>query len=639
MKNEYYNLYIDADEEVTTIISRLSLARAQNVVLIVPQHSLVLQSIINLRLLAREAKKQRKKIMIVTQDIDGIAFAGRVGIPAIPLQEWKEKTQEDDIVITNDQFDNVDTPQTTSVLEENANGSAATQIPPKYPARVQGSMDMARQRPSTHTQSRPQQKAASVAPQKVQWRERMIDHVKEEIKQPESESPKYNKKTSLPEKHPRAISHPEINAQDSSVMHSKKLPREAQKKREYNTKIEKEYKESLTEEAPVVKKIHRFGWFLIFASTIGVIAFLLLPLSTVTVRLGDASTSERMAITARTSNTEVNTERKMIPLRLLEKQITRTVSIPATGTKDLDASKAYGTITIFNELSEKPQSLVATTRFQAEDGTIFRIQKNTTVPGTKKSDGEVIPGEVTVSVVADKSGPESNVPAGKWTIPGFKNNPQKYNAFYATSATQMTGGSVGGKDSTVVTKDDLDKVQSQAQADIEEYFASQLKDLVREQEVLLPDAISYDISRSESTQQEDTPSDEASYIITADVKALIFSESDLLSIIKNGPEGLENISRNEINYDTINTDFKDEKIDLKLSMDLKRESTIDKDKFQDALRGKKHSEIKEILKEKYPYVNDISIKTYPPFPSSIGDRFSRYKWMTRITTEESTKNE
>ena len=43
--------------------------------------------------------------------------------------------------------------------------------------------------------------------------------------------------------------------------------------------------------------------------------------------------------------------------------------------------KAQGELTVYNNYSEAPQILIKNTRFQTEDGKIFRIGDSITVPG------------------------------------------------------------------------------------------------------------------------------------------------------------------------------------------------------------------------------------------------------------------
>jgi hypothetical protein len=73
--------YIEADEEIISVVDRLRISRADENVFVFPQGALVLRSIVNLYLFEREAKKRNKQIAIVTQDETGRLMAEKVGIP------------------------------------------------------------------------------------------------------------------------------------------------------------------------------------------------------------------------------------------------------------------------------------------------------------------------------------------------------------------------------------------------------------------------------------------------------------------------------------------------------------------------------------------------------------------------------
>jgi hypothetical protein len=135
--------------------------------------------------------------------------------------------------------------------------------------------------------------------------------------------------------------------------------------------------------------------------------------------------------------------------------ITRSASttVPATGTQQASRS-ASGVITIYNEYSTDNQRLIARTRFEAPDGKIYRIQDSVVVPGaTKNADGTLAPGATTATAYADSPGDSYNKGETRFTLPGFKGDPQ-YDKIYATAAS-MEGGFVGQE--PAIAKADLDK--------------------------------------------------------------------------------------------------------------------------------------------------------------------------------------
>lgn len=112
--------------------------------------------------------------------------------------------------------------------------------------------------------------------------------------------------------------------------------------------------------------------------------------------------------------------------------------------------RASGLITVYNEYSKTPQRLIKNTRFEAEDGKIYKIRESIEVPG-QQADGT--PGALEVTVYAEEPGDSYNRGPGSFSIPGFEKRPQE-GKVYARSSGNMTGGFVGVK-RVVLEKDRL----------------------------------------------------------------------------------------------------------------------------------------------------------------------------------------
>lgn len=131
-----------------------------------------------------------------------------------------------------------------------------------------------------------------------------------------------------------------------------------------------------------------------------------------------------------------------IPGELFVEKGNTVMKFPASG-KEVAESSAKGTITIYNAYGTAPQTLVKSTRFESQDGKIFRLDGQVVVPGAKMVGGKLQPSSIDAPVTADKSGDAFNVPAGHWTIPGFAANDKRFKGFYGESADSMKGGATG----------------------------------------------------------------------------------------------------------------------------------------------------------------------------------------------------
>lgn len=74
-------IYIDTDDDVTSIVGRIKQSSEVVVALVPPKRIGVLQSVVNLRLLQRAAKMAKKRLAIVTTDPSLVNLASGLGIP------------------------------------------------------------------------------------------------------------------------------------------------------------------------------------------------------------------------------------------------------------------------------------------------------------------------------------------------------------------------------------------------------------------------------------------------------------------------------------------------------------------------------------------------------------------------------
>jgi hypothetical protein len=86
-------IYIDVDDEITGIIDKVNSSDHKIVALVLPKRATVLQSIVNMKLLKRNADKSKKKLVLITSEAGLLPLAGAVGLhvaknlqskPAIP---------------------------------------------------------------------------------------------------------------------------------------------------------------------------------------------------------------------------------------------------------------------------------------------------------------------------------------------------------------------------------------------------------------------------------------------------------------------------------------------------------------------------------------------------------------------------
>lgn len=307
---------------------------------------------------------------------------------------------------------------------------------------------------------------------------------------------------------------------------------------------------------------------------------------------------------------------EVVPVRKIEKIYTSKAAVPASGKALANNQKARGTIVISNEYSSDPQPLIATTRFMAPDGKIFRLLESVVVPGVTVLDGKRAPGMLEVLVVADAPGEASNIDPTTFTIPGFQGGP-KYNVIRATSTKAFTGGGAGSESLVTVTKEDTDKALQQLKSQSRQDF---LDTLAAE---LLPDERIIDDSIEITDQGKNTVPAVGSLGETADVegsflgRAFVVSEKMLREKLtrEHAPDrrGVNfDVSQAVFSFENVLPNYGEDQLQFSVQATLTLISVIDTDAVRRDLLGQDETGIKTVL-EKHPEIRKIEVEFSPEF--------------------------
>ena len=101
-------IYIDVDDDVTAIIGKIKSAKEKVVALVPPKRSGALQSAVNLRLLERMAKNDKKKLVLITNSHALMALAANAQIPVAKNLQSKPELAEIPAIIVDDDDDIID---------------------------------------------------------------------------------------------------------------------------------------------------------------------------------------------------------------------------------------------------------------------------------------------------------------------------------------------------------------------------------------------------------------------------------------------------------------------------------------------------------------------------------------------------
>ena len=160
----------------------------------------------------------------------------------------------------------------------------------------------------------------------------------------------------------------------------------------------------------------------------------------------------------------------------------------------------------------------------------IRLEKGITVPGTTNVNGETKPGAIEAQVVADASGSDYNIDAGKFTIPGFKDSGNdKYAKIYAQSTKPMTGGgnAGSGEESKIITDTDIANAKSKIAAELNDAAKNDIKKSAGGDAVVLDDAINMQDATYVLSNSAGETVDKFDIKGQAKASAIVFSEADL----------------------------------------------------------------------------------------------------------------
>jgi hypothetical protein len=101
-------IYIDVDDDVTAIIGKIKKAKEKIVAIVPPKRAGSLQSAVNLRLLERMAKNDKKQLVLITNNQALVALAASAKIPVAKNLQSKPELAEVAAIVVDDGDDIID---------------------------------------------------------------------------------------------------------------------------------------------------------------------------------------------------------------------------------------------------------------------------------------------------------------------------------------------------------------------------------------------------------------------------------------------------------------------------------------------------------------------------------------------------
>lgn len=394
-------IYVDVDDEITTIIDKMNATSARVVALVLPKRASVFQSVVNMKLLKHRADSGKKNLVLITSEAGLMPLAGIVGVHVAPTLQSKPEIPAGPL-----QQDGMDDgeEETASMENDNAFDAAQNAATPVGALAAQNAAGL----------SGVGQDAEDVV----------------ELDNTAKASPlAFKGKTS------------------GNNLAADKSAKKAQAKADKKLRVPNFFS--------FRKKLLLGGLVIILLAVGWYFAYVVLPKATVTIKTDSTDITSTLDVTLDTAAGSVDVAKSVVPAQTKQEQKSNTQQVPATGTQN-KGTKATGSVTLTNCSTDgSPVSVPAGTGISA-NGLTFITQKTielqTSTPGCKAFGGFT---SADVAVTAQQAGAAYNLGASTFTVAGFSN-------VQGTSSAAMTGGT--DNNVKVVQQSDIDAAKQKLTA-------------------------------------------------------------------------------------------------------------------------------------------------------------------------------
>lgn len=577
--NDRALIYLESDEEIPGIIQRIEQEKQPAITLVVPKASVVLQSVINLKLLQRVSKKANKDLALVSHDAIGRNLAAQVGIPVfdsinakIPILEpVTHKVDKDEVIEVN--MDTKAEPPVTVHHFQEASKSNTEAIDPQ----------------ESHEDTEPGD---------------TLDDSKDAITEPtqtdssqteESDDIVVKPQSSRPLRHASVILPQPVHQEETVALQPDQTP------------------------PPTPRRRSRRGfWFGLFVMALIIIigSIIFYPKAYATIVVPGEAFNQTIDISGAKDQKEADLTKSIVPIQIIEVEKESKKTVSATGKKNV-GEKSKGTISLTNIWSLETKKLTAGTRV-TKDSKTFVTTGEVTIPGATVvlQQGQIVtnPGKATITIEARDAGDSFNVSQGRFAIADLPTDQQE--KIYGESTAALTGGST--QEITIVSPDDVERAKESLRTEIADGAKKELTDQAKGL-LLLDKAIQVETISATPSVAVDTKADSFDLTLKAKASGAAFSETALRDVFlaqvkEKVPQDKELVlngsSQDEIVATVKELDTKAGTMTISGSIKTKIGPKIDVEPLRAKIAGKKQNEAITLLKA-VPGIQDATIEIRP----------------------------
>lgn len=607
-------LYLEPDEEITSVIDKLKKAESKSVGLVIPRNSGLIHSIVNLKLLKKEAASSKKDISLVTADKIGKNIASQVGITVYedvhakrPVNAHMPELPKGDEVIEVDMSDAKTVAAEAKVAKKETSVDEDTEGGPKI--RHYSAAAVAGPEPTADEEAELVEEEIADLPPANAPEDGIPEGADSSDDQDSSSEPKVSGFTS------KKIKDGDI---DENTVHGD-IPPEQLKEEPMPAK--KRFGSSFRSASGKKPRFNR--GLVVFVSIFLVIILLtltLLPQTYITVTVAAETFEKEQAFTVDKEAKEADPEKSIVPGKLLEINNDDAKRVPATGKKDV-GGKSKGSVVVSNSYSSSENdpilSLKAGTEFTGPEGKVFTLDNAVKIPPATIAleSGQIVtkPGTVSASITAKEPGDSYNIKASRFSIAGLSAKEQE--KIYADSSKDFTGGFT--KTVTIMTQADIDGAKDTLVKELAAAGAQKLRDESKDMK-LLEEAINSEVlSVKTNPSNPDSETEQFDIEVKAKHQVMVFDEKLINKVVLEAlkqitPENKELLvgEGDEFSIRVDKTEYNSGTMTLQSHVKTKVGTRIDAKAAKQGLAGKNAGAIEEQLKT-LPDVKTVDIDTFP----------------------------
>lgn len=339
-----------------------------------------------------------------------------------------------------------------------------------------------------------------------------------------------------------------------------------------------------------------------------VVAFMVLPKATVTLKTDTSNIDTNMTIIADPAAERLDQEKNVIQAISKEFRKTDTEKVAATGEKDL-GKKATGEVTFTTECSGKAPTIPSGTGVSTNNLT-FITQETVTLESGDDAEGNCVRSGI-AGVVAKDAGEQFNVGSGRtFTVAG-------YSSLSATNESAMSGGT--SKIVKIVTQGDVNKAKDAISKRAGTEAPDDLKDDISDEGYRpIEETLNAGTPTVSSSPAVGAEASEVTVTSTTVFTMLGVKEDDLKKLVEEDAKKKIDPSKqiildNGLAEAIIRVEEKGAggQMTLSLQTTVAAGPDLDEDELKKEFAGKKRGDIQNLMKGR-PGVNDAEV-SYSPF--------------------------